>query len=192
MSGALGIYCCFFDSHLAADPVRHKSTSWLVASSVACGFFTWDLYICLANYEIYGWQFVLHAAFCLATYLTCGYSEDFPFAWHAASFLLFELSTPLLHIRWALIEFKLGSTAITICTYLFGLVFFLCRIVWGNFYAFPLVWGTLIWRRPAGLPLWQMGAFWCFSFLSAALNSFWMYKLYQSATKRRDKKKKAE
>jgi len=189
IQGCLGIYCCFFDKELIENTVSNTSTAWMVACAVACGFFAWDLLICLTNYEVFGWQFVLHAMFCLFTYITCGFVQKYPFAWHGASFLIFELSTPVLHIRSALIEFKCDSSAITISTYVFAVVFFLVRIVWGNFYAFPLVWNHLI--RLDDMPSWQKIAFWAFSLLSAGLNSFWMLQIVKSGMKKRNGKSKS-
>ncbi|GAB5359446.1 hypothetical protein AAMO2058_000544800 [Amorphochlora amoebiformis] len=191
LSGILSIYCCLIDETLRKDTLRATSFAWLLTVSVASGFFFWDLCVCILKFEIYGFEYVLHAAFCLITYLICGYVENYPMAWHAASFLMFELSTPLMHIRWALIEFKGDTRIITFCTYVFALLFFLCRIVWGNLYAFPLVWLELV-NKPADMPNWQAGVFWLNSVVSALLNTFWMYKIILTGMRKHDKKEKAQ
>eukprot|EP00467_Chlorarachnion_reptans_P009437 CAMPEP_0114524304 /NCGR_PEP_ID=MMETSP0109-20121206/21778_1 /TAXON_ID=29199 /ORGANISM="Chlorarachnion reptans, Strain CCCM449" /LENGTH=243 /DNA_ID=CAMNT_0001705727 /DNA_START=126 /DNA_END=854 /DNA_ORIENTATION=- len=172
IAGLCSMYCCYFDEVMIADKVHNTSKSWLVTCSVAAGFFAWDLCACVYHHNVFGVPFILHAAFCLATYLICGFIQEAPMAWHAASFLMFELSTPILHIRWAVIEFKLGDTAVTVCTYLFALCFFLVRIIWGNFHAIPLVVYVLL-DRPKELPIWQAGAFWILLSITFSLNGYW-------------------
>jgi len=188
---ALAIYCKYFDEQLYNDKLKGTSNAWLVTVSVAAGFFMWDLGICLYHVKLYGWTMVFHACFCLVTYLICGYVREVPMAWHACSFLLFELSTPILHIRATLIDYKASSTLITYATYAFGIAFTLVRIIWGNFYAFPPVWRVL-WNKPKEMPVWQAAFFWCNSIASATLNTYWMYQIAASAMKTRKPKKAKE
>lgn len=58
--------------------------------------------------------------------------------------LLFELSTPFLHIRWFLIQFELsGNIFATINDYVFVITFFFCRVVTGpiiSYYYLSATW----------------------------------------------------
>eukprot|EP00472_Partenskyella_glossopodia_P004392 CAMPEP_0197515864 /NCGR_PEP_ID=MMETSP1318-20131121/848_1 /TAXON_ID=552666 /ORGANISM="Partenskyella glossopodia, Strain RCC365" /LENGTH=254 /DNA_ID=CAMNT_0043064335 /DNA_START=173 /DNA_END=937 /DNA_ORIENTATION=- len=189
LASALSIYCCFYDEAMMADPLRATSNAWLVTVSVAAGFFAWDLYLCVSHFSVFGMEFVIHASFCLVTYLICGYVQEHPFAWHASSLLMFELSTPFLHSRWAMIEFKWDPQLITYFTYMFAAAFFVARILWGNFYAFPLIWRALVYGPK--IPVWQAGMFWFNSILSAMINTYWMIFIIKSGMKGKRKKKDA-
>eukprot|EP00954_Amorphochlora_amoebiformis_P007176 558084-Amorphochlora_amoeboformis.AAC.1 len=122
-------YCCLIDETLRKDTLRATSFAWLAA--------TWRITL---------WPGTRLPFLCLSKKSSCTCIRKFyvTVAAKSLSTRLFRLSTPLMHIRWALIEFKGDTRIITFCTYVFALLFFLCRIVWGNLYAFPLVWLELV------------------------------------------------
>ena len=62
----------------------------------AAGIRAGDLYVCISE----GWDagFTVHAVACLITYAVCSYPR--PFVHYCACFfLLYELSTPFMHLR---------------------------------------------------------------------------------------------
>lgn len=58
-----------FDAPLRADPL-HARSSWAYATMVtACGYFLWDLAMCVLHYHEFQLGFLLHAIGCLLTFL---------------------------------------------------------------------------------------------------------------------------
>jgi hypothetical protein len=116
-----------------------------------------------------------------------------------AGFLLWELSTPFMHLRWVLYKIGKGDTELYKYNALAGMgIFFLCRVVWGN--ALSL----LFWfqsyqalQTPQGADL-SMPVIWFYrvcTVLMNGLNAWWFSKmvtLLLSAVKQKDAVKKAQ
>ena len=67
-----------------------------IPALTAAGIRAGDLYVCISE----GWDagFTVHAVACLITYAVCSYPR--PFVHYCACFfLLYELSTPFMHLR---------------------------------------------------------------------------------------------
>jgi len=195
-AGALATYCCFFDKSLMADKIAGTSFAWKLTTWNTVGFFIWDFILHFRYQKIFGMPMLLHAVLGLATYTICGTSKETPMAWHACSLLLFELTTPVMIARICAIKLSGSKAAVQAMTNLFGLSFFVIRMVWGNFYAFPQIWSVLL--TGGRLPAWKVMGFWIMTFLSAGLNTYWMYRLGRrifgsrggkKEQKRRDKSK---
>jgi hypothetical protein len=105
--------------------------------AISTGYFVWDL-IVVIFYDRFSVEFLLHASSCLLCYLF----GQFPFLnYWGAYFLLFELSTPLLHVRKAmLVTGNKESPWMPTVENAFGLLFFVARIVVG----IPM--SLLVWR----------------------------------------------
>ena len=100
---------------------------WLVAPAV--GFFTWDVITC--TLEGWGLAYFVHGVAVLAVY-TAGLYGFLPYM--ACVCLLYEASTPFLHLRKVMLSFgyaKSHPDAFTAVTLVFALAFFLSRIVVG-------------------------------------------------------------
>lgn len=107
-----------------------------------------------------------------------------------AGFLLWELSTPFMHMRWVL--YKMGKDKTQLYKYnaLTGmLIFFLCRVVWGN--ALSVMFWIDSYRAlqtPRGAEL-PMSVIWFYRLCTVVmngLNAWWfskMVKLLLSAVK---------
>lgn len=83
---------------LLEDRIRGYNDHSLFYSSVATGYFLWDTIRCFQHYSVFGFAFTLHAVFCLAAYF--GSLVTPTLQYYAMTFLLFELSTPFIHVAW--------------------------------------------------------------------------------------------
>lgn len=112
---------------LSVDFTGHSVASQLQIS-IALGFFTWDLCVCVRLADGAG---VAHAAACILVYLLCFVPEPF-IQYSGCFFLLFELSTPFLHVRMILIMAgKTDTLLFKVCHYTFPLTFLVVRILAG-------------------------------------------------------------
>jgi hypothetical protein len=99
-----------------------------------------------------------------------------------AGFLLWELSTPMLHMRWVLYKIGKGSTKLYKYNALAGMAtFFLCRILWGN--ALSLMFWVASYRAlhtPRGeaqLPLPLIYFYRLCTVVMNGLNAWWFSKM---------------
>jgi hypothetical protein len=102
----------------------------MVGMAQAGGYFLYDLFICVAHYDQNGAAFLLHGALCCAAYWYPVLSGRLHYM--GASYLMWELSTPLLYVRWVLL--KRGHAKgrwMPRANAAFVLAFFACRIVYG-------------------------------------------------------------
>lgn len=114
------------------DRIELAQTTFAISS----GFFAWDVLIVLfVEFEL---AFLLHAVACLLCYVF----GQYPFLnYWGVYFLLFELSTPLLHLRKLyLITGRTDSPEFPLIERMFGATFFASRILMG----IPV--SGLVWR----------------------------------------------
>ncbi|KAF2157195.1 DUF887-domain-containing protein [Myriangium duriaei CBS 260.36] len=99
-------------------------------TSMACGYFIWDLFVTAYYINIFGWGMLAHAVAATAVF-SLGFR---PFVnYYAAVFLLYELSSPFNNFHWFLDKLHLtGSFYQWINGIVLILTFFFCRLVWGN------------------------------------------------------------
>ncbi|KAL4422016.1 hypothetical protein ABPG77_005446 [Micractinium sp. CCAP 211/92] len=97
---------------------------------IGSGYFLYDIVLCLTKFEDNGFEFLLHAVVCCSVFCTAtalGRMHYF-----GAAFLMWELSTPFMYIRWLMLKAGLGSSAaMPLANAAFALSFFACRNVWG-------------------------------------------------------------
>jgi len=93
------------------------------------GYFAWDLAMCLANRDVFGYDFLFHASTCLVTYVL----GQRPFLnYYGAMFLMFEISTPFLHVRsFLLTTGRKDHPWFNFVQNCFGWSFLLVRILYG-------------------------------------------------------------
>lgn len=169
------------------DPTYTYSPYCQLCIIVAAGYFLWDLGACIVY--SYGAAFLFHAVTCLSLYLIALHG----FVHLAAPcFLLFELSTPFLHIRWLLISLKqTASLAFKIVNPIFGLTFVLVRILIGYPMSVMLViWpiGNDLWAGAYpdnGVATWQATVMLVGMTLLDVINGYWLYAMVQSQRKRK-------
>lgn len=103
-----------------------------------------------------------------------------------AGFLLWELSTPFLHLRWLLIQIGQGSSPLFDLVQKAGfVVFFLCRIVWG--YYLTITFYLVSWRAlkdpvlSQKLPLLLVNVWRALSIVLNGLNTMWFLDMVKIA-----------
>ena len=105
---------------------------------VTCGYFVWDMFVCVRYMNLFGPGFLVHAFAALFVFACALRPYCMPWA---PAFLLFEASTPFVNVNWFASRLPAGTvsdTVVAVNGILLIVVFFLVRIVWG-FYAVILV-----------------------------------------------------
>lgn len=102
-----------------------------------------------------------------------------------AAFLMWELSTPFVHLRWFLYKMKYDHTKMYFYNGLsMILAFFLARIVWGYYSSYLLV-GDVLRERyvspPSPFPVGGTVAYCTAAVVMNSLNTWWFYKMAERA-----------
>ncbi|PSK34273.1 hypothetical protein B9Z65_8599 [Elsinoe australis] len=216
---ALALWVTFADEERAAMGWEERIWGYTGAvgliTSMACGYFIWDLFITAKDVSIFGQGMLAHALSATAVF-SLGFR---PFVnYYATVFILYELSTPFNNIHWFLDKLQLtGSTYQWINGIILISTFFGCRLVWGNInsvFVFhdmwtayrsgkitttPTIWpegkapGSLVdesdvFRFTVGreLPLWLAASYLGANIVLSGLNCFWILKMVDAIRKRFD------
>ena len=144
---------------------------WFMRFTVqyALGFFIWDLYLCVKDFQDYGVAFLLHAVFCTMTYfIATVYQSMVPYSLMA---LYYESSTPLLNLRWYLrTVLKHDGKWWIYCNQAFAVVFLSVRMGYGSYLTWKIIHYCYFSRCE---PLWiRIASVWMIT-LSFALNGWW-------------------
>jgi len=119
-----------FDSTFKSDPIYATTDLSFVVTIISAGYFCYDLYICVFRWE--GPAYLLHGATCSTLYSYCALSGFIHY--FAALFLLWELSTPFVYIRWFLYNLNMAGSRLYVGNGLAMLLsFFWARNVMGAF-----------------------------------------------------------
>lgn len=159
-------------------------------SAVTCGYFLWDVVICLVHFEIFGVGFLFHGFAALWVFGVLFWPYCAP--WIPA-FLIFELSTPFVNINWFAQRLPAGTIPewiVVVNGLLLLAAFFLIRIVWG-FYSVGLLAIDMFKVRaltPWYLPISNLAL----NFFLDCLNLFWFSKMLAIARKKLFGKKKLD
>lgn len=93
-------------------------------------YFTYEIFEVLFRFSENGPAFLVHAVSCWFVYFFACFR--YVLHWHGAGFLLWEASTPLVHLRWFLYEAGQAKSCLYAATGLaMAVVFFAARNVWG-------------------------------------------------------------
>jgi hypothetical protein len=118
---------------------RHPSNTTKTQHKTKKGYFAYDTAECLLRFEHEGPEFLLHGVFCFVVFTSLTHLRLMH--WYGAGFLMWELSTPFMHLRWVLYKMAKDKGALYAANGAAGmLTFFLCRVVWG-----PVI-SALFWR----------------------------------------------
>ncbi|ODV77358.1 DUF887-domain-containing protein [Suhomyces tanzawaensis NRRL Y-17324] len=169
-------------SESASSSVHGLSPYGSLVAAVTCGYFAWDVYVCLRYYSLFGFGFLFHGV--AALYVFCLCLIPFCQPWIPA-FLLFELSTPFVNINWFSTRLPAGTFSdrtILINGVLLLITFFSVRLVWG---IYAVIQVALDFYRIWG----HVSPFLVISILSInvsldILNVFWFYKMLMIAKKK--------
>eukprot|EP00878_Enallax_costatus_P018026 GHUV01018954.1.p1 GENE.GHUV01018954.1~~GHUV01018954.1.p1 ORF type:complete len:212 (+),score=22.03 GHUV01018954.1:531-1166(+) len=167
------------------DPYYNKNAIWAkddfstLVMAVSAGYFLYDTLECIVRIKHEGVDFLLHGIFCFVVFTNLAHTGYFHF--YGAGFLLWELSTPFIHFRWVLYKLGKESSKLYGLNALAGmLVFFLCRIIWGNALSI-MFWVDSVraLRTPEGAML-PMASIWFYrlcTIVMNGLNAWWFSKM---------------
>ena len=124
-----------FDEHLAANPVLGHSDWPIRVYAASTGYFLWDIVVSVISWRRGGdFGFVVHGVCCFCVYIFC-FRPYLQF--YASVFLIFELSTPFLHLVWFCERIGLKDHPIrAVFAVLLALCFFCSRIVFGLYQSY--------------------------------------------------------
>ncbi|KAA6414518.1 MAG: hypothetical protein FRX48_01267 [Lasallia pustulata] len=103
---------------------------WVIMG-FAAGYFLWDLCVCVAHVDVFGWGLLAHAVAALVVF-SLGFR---PFVnYYGPTFILYELSSPFLNFHWFFDKINMtGSRAQLYNGIVLLATFFACRLVWGTY-----------------------------------------------------------
>ncbi len=149
----------YYDSYTS-----DKSNILLLLSS---GYFIYDLYT--TTLRCRGLVYIIHCIVCGGFITLSLFSQSHHF--FALSFLLYELSTPFLNIRYFLKNKKCEKIK-TLNDIIFLLSFFISRILWGTVMSYYTIKLLIIY-----LPINSSWMYVLILSISCYLNYFWFYKI---------------
>ncbi|CEP63867.1 Tda4p LALA0_S09e04280g [Lachancea lanzarotensis] len=158
-----------------------------MVAAVTCGYFLWDLYVCLKHYALFGPGFLGHAVASLYVFVVS--LRPFCQSW-IGKFLIFEASTPFVNINWYVSQLARSSSSSSAVVPLWFnalngamliLTFFLVRIVWGFSAVVILV--RQLWHERDLVPFWLPITVMPLNIGLNCLNVVWLKKMIHIAKK---------
>eukprot|EP01026_Neomeris_dumetosa_P037523 TRINITY_DN3040_c0_g1_i7.p3 TRINITY_DN3040_c0_g1~~TRINITY_DN3040_c0_g1_i7.p3 ORF type:complete len:219 (-),score=7.76 TRINITY_DN3040_c0_g1_i7:858-1514(-) len=147
--------------------------------AVSAGFFLHDSVMCWIRLNEEGVAYLVHGISCCYLFIFLLITQVMH--WYGAAFLMWELSTPFVHLRWLLYKFGMEESKIYLGTFAgMFIVFFLSRNVWGTFVQFYWLYDVY---REIMQPKGQMVSAYVLTFLFVGgtsiglLNWYWFYKM---------------
>lgn len=98
--------------------------------NISAGYFLYDVHLCITNYKSEGILNLIHALYCCTLYQYVALLKIYQF--YLVSALLWEISTPFLHLRWYFYKIRSLGTMYNINNILLVTTFFVFRIIWGT------------------------------------------------------------
>ncbi|KAG8631574.1 hypothetical protein KVT40_000714 [Elsinoe batatas] len=178
-------------------------------TSMACGYFIWDLIMTVMHVNVFGYGMLAHATSATLVF-SLGYR---PFVnYYAPVFLLYELSSPMVNFHWFLDKLEMTGSNVQLANgILLITTFFSCRLIWGNYNSvlvFHDMWSAYrsgkittagqLWPegKPPGqltdehdmfrftvgrqLPLWLAASYLGANIVLNSLNVYWMGKMIET------------
>lgn len=120
----------FNNQYLNQDHVFASTPYSKFYTSMALSYFIWDTIVSTIYVKFFGVGFLVHG---IVSTIVFWIAVDYTFIqYYSATFLLFEISTPFLDIRWVGLKFDvLSETVKLINNIILILIFFFIRICWG-------------------------------------------------------------
>lgn len=160
----------------------HTPYSTLLAK-ISAGYFLHDLGFCVATKE--GWPYTLHAACCSSVYI---YAACFGVMhYYGAGFLMWELSTPFVYLRWFLHNLGYAKSPLYVANGFAMLIsFFLARNVFGNYLTYQFLSDTtaaIAHPKAGGMSPTGLRASQIVDITLTILNTYWVGKMFQGGLK---------
>lgn len=120
----------FNNKYLNEDHIFATTPYSKFYTSMALSYFIWDTFISTIYVKYFGVGFLIHG---IVSTIVFWIAVEYSFIqYYSAIFLLFEISTPFLDIRWVGLKFDvLSETVKLINNVILILIFFFIRICWG-------------------------------------------------------------
>lgn len=177
----LALYC-LQQQELDSDRMKAHTVWSTRVVTFSCGYFMHDLLTCLMDFDSWKGGYLAHALACFTVFFLGSNQGTLHF--YGACFLLWELSTPFVHIRWILKSIGKERTALyTMNGLLMMAVFFLCRNVFGVIVS-CLFWMDSEKELVAEDPRFSSNFLWAFRVCNVALNFlnlYWFNKMVWGA-----------
>lgn len=126
-------YFILVDPIFWADRLYYTSALSTQLGTITCGYFLYDTIICIRRYNTSGIAFLIHGIVCL---LVNSFSLVFKIGhFHWAASIIWELSTPFVHLRSLLLKLDI-KTFRKINDILLITIFFFARILCGFYFGY--------------------------------------------------------
>ncbi|KAG2489948.1 hypothetical protein HYH03_011579 [Edaphochlamys debaryana] len=169
------------DARFRSDRVHFHTPLSYAVCYISAGYFLHDLVFCIIRYHLEGPFYLIHALVCHSAYsfgAISGYLH-----YHAAGFLMWEISTPFVNLRWFMYKAGWAHVPLYLANGMAMIaVFFGCRIAWGFPESFTLAKDVLAQRFPGSpFPAAATAGYCAAAVIMCSLNSFWFYKMLSAA-----------
>ncbi|GLI66106.1 hypothetical protein VaNZ11_009816 [Volvox africanus] len=145
---------------------------------LSAGYFLHDLVMCLLRFSLEGPLYTIHALSCHMSYMF-GAVTGF-LHYHGAAFLMWEISTPCVHLRWFMYKAGLTHSIWYLVNGLMMIVtFFCCRIAWGYVGSYYLVNDVVgeQYRPGSPFPIAATVGYCFVAVVMNTLNTYWFVKM---------------
>ncbi|GLC37227.1 hypothetical protein PLESTB_000993600 [Pleodorina starrii] len=170
------------DARFQGDRVYANSSLSYAMCYLSAGYFLHDLVMCAMRFALEGPLYTIHALACHIAY-TFGAVTGFLHC-HGAAFLMWEISTPFVHIRWFMYKAGWANSVIYVVNGLMMVAaFFGCRIAWGYYQSYMLVTDVVGERYRAGssFPVAATVGYCLVAVVMNTLNTYWFVKMVAAA-----------
>lgn len=184
VSSCLALHTVWNELPVIDERLQVSSPTGILCLQISLGYFIWDLFI-TPRYG-YGLPFIVHAVLGITS---TGIAQTGIVTNWTIRYILFEISTPALHVRQYYIQQKqTDSMAFFVADWCFRLTYVVVRSFYGSY----LTYKTLTVVLPSAiysttepdivrhLVITISGI----SVVSFTLNQFWLYQMYQTARRR--------
>lgn len=166
----------FNNEYLSKDHVFATTPYSKFYTSMALSYFVWDTIVSAYYVNYFGIGFLIHGIVStIVFYIAVEYSF---IQYYSAIFLLFEISTPFLDIRWVGLKYNVLSESVKLINnIILILIFFFIRICWGWYQVGRLGFDLYIARNEEGfITFGALIILTCNSVLDV-LNVYWFGKM---------------
>lgn len=166
----------FQNPHLSADHVYATTPYSKFYTSLALAYFIWDTIVSGFYVQYFGVGFLIHGIVSTAVFYV---AVEYQFIhYYSAIFLLFEISTPFLDIRWIGLKFDVLSESVKLVNnIILILIFFFVRICWGWYQVGRLGLDFYSVKDSEGFPAIGAGIILSCNVVLDILNVFWFSKM---------------
>eukprot|EP00192_Tetraselmis_astigmatica_P021047 CAMPEP_0117655314 /NCGR_PEP_ID=MMETSP0804-20121206/4214_1 /TAXON_ID=1074897 /ORGANISM="Tetraselmis astigmatica, Strain CCMP880" /LENGTH=274 /DNA_ID=CAMNT_0005461659 /DNA_START=340 /DNA_END=1164 /DNA_ORIENTATION=+ len=171
------------DPSLHSNPLYGTSQLGGMLALLSAGYFLHDLIIVTLFVSEAGIGFFLHGFFCSGLYMYGYFMHELHF--FAAAFILWEMSTPFVQLRWFLVEMGLKETKLYVGNgIVMMVVFFIARLVIGSYFSWVFWIAAMEELRSPNPEGFQPGFIYFALAANVILNSlnfFWFSKMVRGA-----------